>query len=134
MDPILLGLVALLFGSMTSELAALLAYDITAGLLLEIVALIFHAHDMRKNSDEGAASYYEQTTIYGYSFWLRNILLIASSIVAAVIIETSTTNPVVFGLLSITVTSSAILGRALFMFWSCPPLCREPSSGEIRFC
>ena len=114
LGPMLIALIALLFSSMTSELAVVLASIMVAGLLVEIVALVFHAHDMRKNGDEGAASHYEQTTVYGYPYWLRNVLLIVSLIAAAVIVETSIANPAVFGLLLITTITSAVLGRALF--------------------
>jgi DMSO reductase anchor subunit len=114
LGPILIALVALLSGVMTKELATVLAGFIAAGLLLEISALVFHAHDMQKNGDEGAASHYEQITTYAYPYWLRNILLVVSFILAAGIVFTSVTGPFVFGLLSITVLSAAIIGRGLF--------------------
>jgi DMSO reductase anchor subunit len=114
LGPILIALVVLLSGVMTKELATVLAGFIAAGLLLEMSALVFHAHDMQKNGDEGAVSHYEQITTYGYSYWLRNILLAVGFILAAGIVFTSAASPFVFGLLSITVLSASILGRALF--------------------
>ncbi len=114
LGPILIALVTLLSGAMTKDLATVLASVIAAGLLLEMIALVFHAHDLLKNGDEGAASCYEQITTYGYSYWLRNGLLLVSLLLAAGIVFTSATDPFVFGLLSVTALSAAILGRALF--------------------
>ena len=114
LGPMLLALIALSFGVMTKELATLLAAVIAAGILLEMLALVFHAHDMQKNGDEGAASFYEQITTYGYPFWLRNVLLLASFMLATGVVLTTVANPLVFGLLSITTLAAAILGRALF--------------------
>ena len=114
LGPVLIALVALLSGVMTKDLATVLSSVITAGLFLEMIALLFHAHDLQKNGDEGAASYYEQITTYGYSYWLRNGLLLVSLLLATGIVFTSATGPFVFGLLSISTLSAAILGRALF--------------------
>jgi len=114
LGPILMALVALLSGAMTKDLATVLSSVIAAGLLLEMIALLFHAHDMQKNGDEGAVSHYEQVTAYAYPYWLRNGLLLVSLLLAAGIVYTSATDPFVFGLLSFTTLSAAILGRALF--------------------
>ena len=69
LGPILMSLAALLFGVMSTELATVLASLIAAGVLLEMSALYFHANDMQKNDDEGAASHYEQLTSFGYPYW-----------------------------------------------------------------
>ncbi len=114
LGPILILLVAFVFGVITTELAVILALLIAAGLLLEMLALVFHAYDMQKNGDEGAVSHYEQITTYGYPYWLRNVLLLTGFIFAAGIAFTSTTSPLVFGLLSVMVLSASILSRALF--------------------
>ena len=114
LGPLLIALVALLLGAMTKDLATVLSSVIAAGLLLEMIALVFHAHDMQKNGDEGAVSHYEQVTTYAYPYWLRNGLILVSLVLAVGIVFTSATDPFVFGLLSITTLSAAILGRALF--------------------
>jgi hypothetical protein len=49
---------------------------VTAGLLIEGIGHIVHARDMQAIENEGAASYYRQTTQYGKSFLLRNGLFI----------------------------------------------------------
>jgi DMSO reductase iron-sulfur subunit len=46
-----------------------------AGLALEGVGHLAHAHDMRHSNHEGAASYYRQVTQYGKSYIFRNVLL-----------------------------------------------------------
>ncbi|MFW2438579.1 MAG: DmsC/YnfH family molybdoenzyme membrane anchor subunit [Arenicellales bacterium] len=114
LGPVLIALVALLSGVMTKDLATVLSSVIAAGLFLEMIALLFHSHDLKKNDDEGAASYYEQITTYGNSYRLRNGLLMVSLLLAAGIVYTSATGLLVFGLLSFTTLSVAILGRALF--------------------
>ncbi|MEA1888356.1 MAG: DmsC/YnfH family molybdoenzyme membrane anchor subunit [Pseudomonadota bacterium] len=114
LGPVLLALVAFLSGAMTTDLARVLAAVIVAGLALEMLALVFHAYDMQKNADEGAASFYEQITTYGYPYWLRNILLLTSFVFALFIMLTSSVDPVLFGLLSITILAAAIFGRTLF--------------------
>lgn len=114
LGPLLIAIVALLSTVMTDALSMALAAIIGAGTLLEVFALVFHAKDMQSNGDEGGASYYEQITTYGYPYWLRNTLLFVSLILAAVIVFTSAADILMFGLLSITTLTSAILGRALF--------------------
>lgn len=114
LGPILISLTALLFGAMSKELATVLASLISAGLLLEMSALYFHANDMQKNGDEGAASHYEQLTRFGNSYWLRNGLLLVSFILAASLVLTAAATTIVFALLTITTLCAAILGRALF--------------------
>jgi DMSO reductase iron-sulfur subunit len=114
LGPAINALLALLFSAMTNSLATVLASTIAAGLLLEMLALAFHAHDIQENGDEGAVSFYEQITTYGYAYWLRNILLLISFLLATSIVFSFATDAVLFALLSITSLTAAILGRALF--------------------
>jgi len=114
LGPVLISLAALLSGTMTNKLAAVLAGVILAGLLLEMTALVFHAHDMKKNGDEGAASFYEQLTTYAYPYWIRNALLAISFILATGIVVYPDIASLAFGLLAATTLIAAVLGRALF--------------------
>lgn len=114
LGPLLLALVALSFGVMTIELMSMLAGVMVAGLSLELVALVFHRYDMQEMGGEGAASYYEQTTTYAYSYWLRNTLLFTSIVLAIFVLLSSSISTVVIGLLSVIILASAVLGRTLF--------------------
>ncbi|HYP66877.1 MAG TPA: DmsC/YnfH family molybdoenzyme membrane anchor subunit [Thiobacillaceae bacterium] len=109
---LLLALPALALGSMTADLARLLGQAAVGGLALEATALLAHAGDMKARGNEGAASHYEQTTRYGYSYLARNGLLATSLTLAAAISIGST--PALFVPLALTAVSAAILGRALF--------------------
>ncbi len=87
------------------------------GLILEATGLIFHAYHLKKSKDEGVASHFEQTTRYGKSYLLRNILLgiNIAALTAIIIIGLSGVSGVVLGsLLIISLLISAIIGRALF--------------------
>ncbi|VAW91295.1 Anaerobic dimethyl sulfoxide reductase chain B, iron-sulfur binding subunit [hydrothermal vent metagenome] len=90
---------------------------ILIGLVIEALGLLFHARDMKCSHSEGAVSHYEQTTTYGKSYLLRNILLVANIIAVSLVS--------VYGLpdisgwvlgvaLSLSILSSAVIGRALF--------------------
>ena len=87
------------------------------GVLLEAIGLIAHARDLKKNKDEGAVSHYEQTTHYGKSYLLRNVLLLVNiaALTAVIIIGlTGTTGAVMGLLLTVSLVVSAVIGRALF--------------------
>ena len=87
------------------------------GLILEASGLIAHARHLKKSKDEGVASHFEQTTRYGKSYLLRNILLgiNIAALTAIIIIGLSGVSGVVLGSLLITsLLISAIIGRALF--------------------
>ena len=103
-----------------SSLAGLmqtLTLVITAGLLIEGIGHIIHARDMQAIENEGAASYYRQTTQYGKSYLLRNGLLAFSLVLAASIAYTglsSIQGLVLAGLLAIAMIIMAAFGRSLF--------------------
>ena len=111
---LLLALMGLGFGVLDSELGGLLAGITAAGLALEGTGLIAHARAMRRRGDEGAASCYEQSTRYGYPYWLRNVLLGCAVLLALGMTVTGSTDPLAFGVLGTMVLVSAVLGRALF--------------------
>ncbi|MDQ7015238.1 MAG: DmsC/YnfH family molybdoenzyme membrane anchor subunit [Gammaproteobacteria bacterium] len=111
---LLLMLVALLRGSLTSELATLLSLSVVLGLLLEGVGLLAHGRDLKAAHSEGAASFYEQITTYGYPYWLRNGLLAASVVLALSMAFGGLSNVWTLSALTLMTVSSAIVGRALF--------------------
>jgi len=87
------------------------------GLILEASGLIAHARHLKKSKDEGVASHFEQTTRYGKSYLVRNILLgiNIAALTAIIIIGLSGVSGIVLGsLLIISLLISAIIGRALF--------------------
>jgi DMSO reductase iron-sulfur subunit len=87
------------------------------GLVLETIGLIAHARDLKKNKGEGSVSHFEQTTRYGKSYLLRNVLLAVNivALTAIIVMGLSETFGVLFGLLLISsLVVSAIIGRALF--------------------
>jgi len=111
---LLLALTAWLSGALTSELGMVLASVAAIGFALEGIGLIAHARDLKSHGDEGAASFYEQTTTYGYAYWLRNGLLAISLLLALGVGFMGQVSGLAFGMLSLTALTSGILGRALF--------------------
>lgn len=111
---LLLALVALAFGSLSEAQGQLLAVVVAIGLLLEGVGLYFHNRDLGHSESEAAASFYEQGTTYGRSYWLRNGLLVTGIVLASSMLVMGATGVTAFGVLSLTALFSAILGRAMF--------------------
>ena len=114
---LLLALFAAGFGALTPALGQGLASLVAAALLLEGVGLLAHARDLRGQGEEGDASFYEQTTTYGYPYWLRNGLLLLGLALALGLAlggAAASATPPLFGLLALTTLAAAILGRALF--------------------
>jgi len=90
---------------------------ILSGLIIEAIGLLFHVHDMKRSHSEGAVSHYEQTTTYGKSYIFRNMLLAANIIAVALVHVYGLSG--VFGavlgmVLSLSILTSAVFGRALF--------------------
>ncbi len=109
---LLLALLALVFGTLTPELASLLALSTCFGLVLEAVGLLAHAHALKAAHSEGAASFYEQTTTYGYPYWLRNALLGLSPLLALAVVVSG--DVLLFIPLTLAALTAAVIGRALF--------------------
>ena len=87
------------------------------GLVLETAGLIAHARDLKKSKDEGAASHFEQTTRYGKSYLLRNVLLGINIAALNIIILSGLSGlagAVMGSLLIVLLVISAIISRALF--------------------
>ncbi len=111
---VLLALMALVFGEMSTAQARLFAGCAALGLLLEGFGLYRHYRDLGHSESEAAASFYEQGTAYGWSYWLRNGLLVSAFALAVVIMLSGTVSVWAFALLIVATWASAILGRALF--------------------
>ncbi len=87
---------------------------IILGLTLETIGHIFHARDLRQQGGEGSASYYEQSTKFGYTWISRNILLILNLITVSVLSMLSITSLYIWYLVFISIILTAIVSRALF--------------------
>lgn len=111
---VLIALVVILFSGLIAQLGAILAALIAIGIALESIGLIAHAKQLKSAESEGAASFYEQTTTYGYSYWLRNGLLIISFILAVTLATFANDSAIGFGVLAVLTITSSIIGRALF--------------------
>ncbi|WP_236860636.1 DmsC/YnfH family molybdoenzyme membrane anchor subunit [Candidatus Reidiella endopervernicosa] len=111
---LLLAVIALLTAQMTPELGRLLAMIAGVGLALEGVGLLYHARDLKGHESEGAASFYEQSTTFGYAYWLRNGLLAVSLIVAVGMALMGLIDGWAFALLAVMALVSSTIGRALF--------------------
>ncbi len=111
---LLIAVIALIFGAMTSHLASVLSAMVALGLAIEGIGLLVHAKDLKPATSEGAASFYEQSTTYGYPYWLRNGLLAISLVLAIGMAVTSSSSAIGFILLSVMVLTMAIIGRSLF--------------------
>ena len=104
-------------GTLDSTLIHQAAIVALVGLILEATGLISHARDLKKNKGEGAVSHFEQTTHYGKSYLLRNVLLAINIAALSTIIVSGLSGAfgAVLGLLvSASLIVSAIIGRALF--------------------
>jgi DMSO reductase iron-sulfur subunit len=109
---LLLGLLALAQGALTSELSGSLGLLMALGFALEGVGLLAHARDLKARGDEGAASHYEQTTRYGWPYLLRNGLLGLALVLGLALALLGL--PALLVPLALSALASAILGRALF--------------------
>ena len=110
---ITIALVALASGDVSTPTFSVLVGCILAGLLLEAIGHIAHAKDISSGEGEGAASWYLQTTQYGWPFIISNILLACAIALTGVLIF-NPTSIVVWVLLFITMLSTAFIRRSLF--------------------
>jgi len=99
---------------LTTGLAGFIAF----GLVLEAVGHVFHASDLKRNGGEGAASWHQLTTQYGYTYITRNIVL--GGCIIAVLILSSVQLPEAWQGLSLwtvlagIILMTALVSRALF--------------------
>ena len=107
-------LLALLFSSITMQISNAFLFIISLGLILEIAGLWLHRYHLQHAENEGAASFYEQTTTYGNSYWLRNTLLMLALIMSLSMLLSNSQSLMSYSLLAITAMTAAIIGRALF--------------------
>ncbi|MFK5892023.1 MAG: dimethyl sulfoxide reductase anchor subunit [Pseudomonadota bacterium] len=87
---------------------------ISLGLVIEILGLWSHRCSLKSAKSEGVASFYEQTTTFGYSYWLRNSLLLVSLTLALIMLLTDTQSLWAYLVLTVLSLAAAIIGRALF--------------------
>lgn len=111
---LLLAIMAGLGGALDAALATTLSSMAGLGLTLEAAGLLAHARDLRMANSEGAASFYEQATTYGYPYWLRNGMLAAAVLLAAGMGWSGGVGMPAFALLTVLALVAAIIGRALF--------------------
>jgi DMSO reductase iron-sulfur subunit len=109
--------ISLVFNSLSSLSVFLNQFLLTiilAGLVLEILGLWLHYKDLNAAKSEAAASFYEQLSTYGYSYWLRNSLLFLSVAIVSLMLLFNSYSLIAYSVLSILAISAAIIGRALF--------------------
>lgn len=108
----------LLFNGLpVAPLLKTLAPLMVAGLLLEGFGLYFHSKQQANAEHEGAVSHYIQNTTFGKSYWLRNCLVAfnAAAITAlAIFAGEGWLSLVLWALVFVSVSASALIGRALF--------------------
>ena len=114
LGPLLLALTALVFSSMTNDLAMVMLSLISFGLLLEMAGLVSHAASLKSVSSEGAASYYLQTTRYGNAYWLRNAILVMALLLVGYMFFSEDYSAIAFAIVAAITLTSNIIGRALF--------------------
>src|SRR5262249_35644965 len=94
-----------------------LAGLIALGLATELIGLLFHARAMQASSNEGAVAHHEQTTAFGYTYWLRNGLMAFALVTLLTLAMTAPTGlPALlgWGAAAAATLSAAVIGRALF--------------------
>src|SRR5712691_691591 len=94
-----------------ASLPRMLAGLIALGLAMELTGLLFHARDMQARGNEGAVAYHEQTTVLGYTYWLRNGLTVLAMAVAA---PAGLAALLGWSVAAGAMLTAAVIGRALF--------------------
>ena len=111
------GFVQLANGGSWSQVTPVFSVFIFTGLLMEIIGLYFHQHDLKKNGGEGGAAHFEQLTKFGHTYMARNFGLL-SGVVLAIIMMMINLEGVAAMVLwlgaTIVISLTAITGRALF--------------------
>ncbi len=114
---LLMAMVSVIFLENSFALIKVFAGFITFGLIIEAVGLIFHAKDLKKGSGEGQAAFYEQTTSFGKTYYLRNTLLVFNIVLALIINVSSLSGGIgiIVGIIfSLSIVLMAYLGRIIF--------------------
>ena len=114
---LLMAMVSVIFLENSFALIKVFAGFIAFGLIIEAVGLIFHAKDLKKGSGEGQAAFYEQTTSFGKTYYLRNTLLVFNIVLALIINVSSLSGGIgiIVGIIfSLSIVLMAYLGRIIF--------------------
>jgi hypothetical protein len=118
---VLLALIAVPFALYTGgawlDLLKILAPILFAGLVLEAIGHVFHARDLKQNGREGLVSWYEQITTFGKTYMARNVLLVMSMAVVALLMLLQTeslSTLLIWTALGLTVVLVSTVSRALF--------------------
>jgi len=93
------------------------ALIIGAGILLESIGLWRQAKNFKKVDNEGAVSHYIQTTTFGYTYGLRNALLLVNGLLIGLLLTPALPAVADLPLLILLATgiiATALIGRALF--------------------
>ncbi len=103
-----------------AELSAVLSFvggAVAIGAALEGVGLVAHARAMNMGNNEGSVSHYIQSTLFGKSYWLRNLLIVVNVVLGIALVavaEAGMPGLVILAGLMATVFAAAIIGRCLF--------------------
>tara|TARA_R110002049_G_scaffold2743_5_gene21246 strand:- start:138610 stop:140445 length:1836 start_codon:yes stop_codon:yes gene_type:complete len=121
LGPLLVGSLYLLITMFTHSgiVGALnsIALIIGIGLSIELIGLILHARYLKSHAGEAEASHHQQTTQFGKTYWLRNSLLMLSTLMMFMlsVINIDTNAAILcWWIATIMIIVSAILGRSLF--------------------
>ncbi|OGI37826.1 MAG: aspartate carbamoyltransferase [Candidatus Muproteobacteria bacterium RBG_16_62_13] len=112
-----LTMVGLFSGTGFAGVSLYLVAPLLAGLALEAIGLWFHARSLRQQGGEGAASHYEQTTTFGYTYQVRNTVLGLTLVAVSALFvatPTGTIGLVAWSLTALAVIAAAVVGRMLF--------------------
>ena len=100
-----------------SSLISVMMIFVLVGSLIQGIGLFAHARSLKYARNEGAVSHFHQTTKFGKSYLLRNILIGLNMGFAVYIYLSGITGydgSLVLGMLMLSLMASEIIGRALF--------------------
>ena len=106
-----------LAGNSYEEVLQLLLWPMGLGLVLEMVGLYFHSRDLLREGGEAVAAMQEQSSTFGKTYISRNLGLLLSTIIIAILGFSSAdglSGLVLLYLGSLLIMSTALIGRALF--------------------
>lgn len=104
-------------GGEYSRLLSTLAPVLVTGLIIESIGLYFHARDLTVAEHEGAVSHYIQTTTFGKSYLLRNVLLGLNMVLITALALTGMddwSGWTIWMLSAVALLLTSLIGRALF--------------------
>ena len=111
------AVLAIMAGSGFAPTLAVLALPVCGGLLLEVLGLWRHAHDMQHSGGEGKAGHYLQSTEFGKTYLARNIVLgtllpmVAGLALGGV---EGVSGVFLWGVVTLLAIVAAVIGRAIF--------------------